>query len=70
MEFVQDIVKDLCVGSHLKEAGGKENANNVVPERGRKVQVAVAYPGFFFGWGSSTNSVEGIENGDLGAVAP
>jgi predicted Zn-dependent protease len=30
---------------------------------------AVAYPGIFFG-GGSTNSVEDRENGDLGAVAP
>ena len=29
----------------------------------------VAYPGILFG-GSSTNSVEDRENGDLGAVAP
>jgi len=29
----------------------------------------VAYPGIFFG-GGSTNSVEDRENGDLGAVAP
>jgi len=29
----------------------------------------VAYPGIFFGWGS-TNSVEDREDGDLGAVAP
>jgi hypothetical protein len=31
--------------------------------------VTVAYPGIFFG-GGSTNSVEDRENGDLGAVAP
>jgi hypothetical protein len=30
---------------------------------------SVAYPGFFFRWGS-TNSVEDREDGDLGAVAP
>jgi len=30
---------------------------------------AVAYPGIFFG-GGSTNSVEDREDGDLGAVAP
>jgi len=29
----------------------------------------VAYPGIFFG-GGSTNSVEDREDGDLGAVAP
>jgi hypothetical protein len=29
--------------------------------------MSVVYPGF---WGGSTNSVEGRENGDLGAVAP
>ena len=29
----------------------------------------VAYPGIFFGGGVSTNSVEGRENGGLGAVA-
>ena len=32
-------------------------------------RLAVAYPGIFFG-GGSTNSVEDRENGDLGAVAP
>ena len=31
--------------------------------------ISVAYPGFFFG-GGSTNSVEDRENGNLGAVAP
>jgi hypothetical protein len=30
----------------------------------------VVYRGFFLGGGGSTNSVEGRENGDLGAVAP
>jgi len=30
----------------------------------------VAYPGFFFLGGGSTNSVEDRENRDLGAVAP
>jgi len=32
-------------------------------------QVSVAYPGILFEGGSSTNSVEDRENGDLGAVA-
>jgi len=36
---------------------------------GRKYFRAVAYPGIFFG-GGSTNSVDDRENGDLGAVAP
>jgi hypothetical protein len=36
---------------------------------GRPYRKAVAYPGIFFG-GGSTNSVEDRENGDLGAVAP
>jgi hypothetical protein len=36
---------------------------------GNRSKEPVAYPGIFFG-GGSTNSVEDRENGDLGAVAP
>jgi len=35
-----------------------------------RTSIPVAYPGILFGGGSSTNSVQDRENGDLRAVAP